>query len=136
MNNENLIPYEKGDERAIQNGVKGALCSANSKKMKKLFKEMTRSILDHKIPEKEKINILSKYNDLDPEDVTYRTLIIIKQLEKALKGDLKSSIFLLETSGEKPKEMEEQIETRPPIFNIQVVDNSHLEKEFEKYDTN
>ena len=58
---------------------------------------------------------------------------MIKQLEKAVKGDINSAKFLVDTTGEKPKE-EITGEVKLPIFNIEVTDNKDLEKEFEKYE--
>lgn len=131
MNNENLKPYKKGDERAIQNGKKGAMNSANSRKQKKMFKEIAKSLLNHDIPDKDKIELLSKYNDLEPDEICYRTLIIMKQLEKAINGDLRSCEFIMETAGEKPKE-DEDIEVKLPYFHIEIVDNDEVKEEWDR----
>lgn len=135
MNNNSLKPFERGSN-AIENGRKGGIKSVEERRKKKFFKEVVKDILNQK-PTKEEIKELQeKYPLLDIEDISIRTLLIDKQVRKALKGDTKACEFILNVSGEKPKETEEQIETRLPIFNIQVVDNSHLQREFEKYDTN
>jgi hypothetical protein len=60
--------------------------------------------------------------------------VIIKQLENAQKGDTTSAKFLLEITGEKPTENTSK-ETPPPIVNIEIKDNSEVQKEFEKFDT-
>lgn len=60
-------------------------------------------------------------------------MILLKQMEKALKGDINSAKFIVDTTGEKPKE-NINVETKLPIFNIEVTDNKELEKEFGKYD--
>ena len=53
-----------------------------------------------------------------------------KKLEKAISIVLN---FLEETTGEKPND-NINIETKLPVFNIEVKDNSKLKEEFEKYD--
>ena len=62
-------------------------------------------------------------------------MILLKQMEKALKGDINSAKFIVDTTGEKPKE-EMTTEVRLPITNIEVVDNSKLKKKFEEYEAN
>lgn len=135
MSNNSLKPFISGSN-AIENGRKGGIKSVEERRKKKFFKEVVKDILNQKPTNEEIKELQEKYPLLDIEDITIRTLLIDKQVRKALKGDTKACEFILSVSGEKPKETEEQIETRPPIFNIQVVDNSHLQKEFEKYDTN
>lgn len=56
-------------------------------------------------------------------------MILLKQMEKALKGDINSAKLLIDTTGEKPKE-EIEHEVKLPTFNFEIVDNSNLEKEF------
>lgn len=106
-NMNNLKPYTKGDIRAIENGRKGGFKSGESKKEKKLLKE----------------EILKRLNEKDFNE------IIDNLIERAKKSD-KSFELLRDTIGQKPKEENEEHEIKPPIFNIEVVDNSHLEKEF------
>jgi len=54
--------------------------------------------------------------------------IVDKLIERAKKND-KSFEILRDTIGQKPKE-EVEHEVKLPVFNIEVVDNSELEKEF------
>ena len=62
-------------------------------------------------------------------------MIIIKQIEEARKGNLNSAKYLDEITGEKPSD-NVNIETKLPVFNIEVADNKELEKKFGEYETN
>lgn len=132
MNNNSLKPFESGNN-AIENGRKGGIKSVEERRKKKFFKEVVKDILNQKPTNEEIKELQNKYPSLNIEDINYRTLLIDKQMKKALKGDTKACEFILNVSGEKPKETEEEYEPRIPIFNIQVVDNSELKKKFEKY---
>ena len=60
---------------------------------------------------------------------------IVDNLIKRAKDNDKSFEVLRDTMGQKPTE-DISIETKLPIFNIEVTDNKDLEKEFSKYETN
>ena len=101
---------EQSREQAAINGRKGGIKSGEARKEKKLFKE----------------EILKRMGEKDWND------IVDKLIERAKKND-KSFEVLRDTIGQKPKE-NINVETKLPIFNIEVTDNKDLEKEFEKYD--
>lgn len=100
--NNNLKPFEKGSNRAIENGKKGGLASAEVRKEKKVFKEVVKELLNQDIAEGEKAELKEIYPYLDIENVSMRTLIINKQIRKAIEGDTKACEFILNLSGEKP----------------------------------
>lgn len=100
--NNNLKPFEKGSKRAIENGKKGGLASAEVRKEKKVFKEVVKELLNQDIAEGEKADLIEMYPYLDIESVSMRTLIINKQIRKAIEGDTKACEFILNLSGEKP----------------------------------
>lgn len=130
MNIETLKPIQN-HEKAVINGRKGGLKSGEVRKQKKLLKEVVKDILNQK-PSKEDIKELCKrYESLDVEEISIRTLLIDKLVQKALKGDIRACIFICELSNELPRK-EEQHEVKLPIFNIEIVDNTELEKEFFK----
>lgn len=131
MNQRNLKPYRPGELRAVENGQKGRTKKAENEKERKKLKDVVKMLLDMEIKPKEKEKLLSKYNELEPNEFCFRTLIIDKLIEKALNGDTKACTLIFELSGETPNENDPG-EVKLPIFNIEVVDNSHLEKEFFK----
>lgn len=112
-NEQNLKPITTlSKEEAKRRGSIGGKASAESRREKKLWKE----------------EICKRLNAKDFDE------IIDKLIERAKKND-KSFEILRDTMGQKPKE-EINIETKLPVFNIQVTDNSELEKKFEEYETN
>lgn len=113
-NEQNLRPFtgEQSREKARENGRKGGIRSGEAKREKKLWKE----------------EICKKLNAKDFDE-------IIDGLIKRAKKNDKSFEILRDTMGQKPKE-EINIETKLPVFNIEITDNSELEKKFEEYETN
>ena len=131
MNNSNLKPFNtiaESEQREI--AKMGAKRSAEVRREKKELKEVVKILLDTEPGEKEKKELLERYK-LDPGEITTRLMLLDRQLQKALKGDLKSCEFICEIANELPKE-EIEHEVKLPIFNIEVVDNSEVQKEFEK----
>ena len=132
MNMETLKPFEPGTDRAIENGKKGGLKSAETKRNKKLFKEVIKELLNQEINKDDKTDLIKRYPNLDIESISIRTLLLDKQIQKALKGDTKACDFILNVSGEKPKE-DDIKDTILPVIKVDIVDNTELEKEFQKY---
>lgn len=60
--------------------------------------------------------------------------IIEGVIKRAKKQDKSFEVFR-DTIGQKPNEVAPERETPPPIVNIEIKDNSEVQKEFEKYDT-
>ena len=68
--NNNLKPFEKGSNRAVENGKKGGLASAEVRKEKKVFKEVVKELLNQDIAEGEKAELKEIYPYLDIENVS------------------------------------------------------------------
>lgn len=132
-NEQNLKPgeYKLSKEEA----KKGGINSGKARREKADFIKVAKALLNCSLSEQNEKVIKNQYKELQDSEVNYRTMILLKQLEKALKGDINSAKLLIDTTGEKPKDSLE-IDTKLPVFNIEVTDNSKLEKEFEKYETN
>lgn len=109
-NEQNLIP--QAHKLTVEEQSRAGKRSGEVRREKKLWKE----------------EICKRLNAKDFDE------IIDKLIERAKKND-KSFEILRDTMGQKPKE-EINIETKLPVFNIQVTDNSELEKKFEEYETN
>lgn len=129
-NNGNLIPG--GHKLTAEELSKGGINSGIARRKKADFIKVAKALLDCDVSEKEKEQIRKTF-PIDDEVISYRTLIFIKQIEEARKGNINSAKFLVETTGEKPND-NVNIETKLPVFNIEVKDNSKLKEEFEKYD--
>lgn len=132
-NEQNLKPGEY--KLTLEEQKKGGIASGKARKQKADFIKCAKALLDCSLSESNKKMITNQYPELTDEELSYRTMIVLKQLEKALKGDINSAKFIIDATGEKPKE-DIQAEVKLPVFNIQVTDNKELEKEFEKYETN
>lgn len=117
----------------MRTAKKDGLQKAENQKERKKARDVAKMLLDMEIKPKEKEHLLSKYNELEPNEFCFRTLIIDKLMEKALNGDIKACTLIFELSGETPNENDPG-EVKLPIFNIEVVDNSHLKKVFEEYE--
>lgn len=117
----------------MKTAKKDGIKKAENEKERKKLKDVVKMLLDMEIKPKEKEKLLSKYNELEPNEFCFRTLIIDKLMEKALNGDIKACTLIFELSGETPNENDPG-EVKLPIFNIEVVDNSHLKKVFEEYE--
>lgn len=131
-NEQNLRPseYKLSREEAKRGGIK----SGEVRRQKADFIRIAKALMDCNISDNDRKLVEAKFKELVPEEINYRTLVMIKQLEKAIKGDINSAKFIVDTTGEKPKE-EITGEIKLPVFNIEVTDNKELEKEFEKYET-
>lgn len=132
-NEQNLIPNsQRSPSEVRENARKGGINSGIARRKKADFIRVAKALLDCDVSEKEKEQIRKTF-PIGDEEISYRTMIIIKQIEEARKGNLNSAKYLDEITGEKPSD-NVNIETKLPIFNIQVTDNKELEKEFDKYD--
>ena len=130
MNPQNL--KTPSHEKAVEIGRMGGLAAAKARREKADFLKMAKALMSCDIGEEGRKKIEHQYQELDPNDISYRTVILIKQLEKAVKGDINSAKFLIEATGEKPNDTITS-EVKLPVLNIQVVENKELEKEFESY---
>lgn len=134
-NEQNLIPTNKlteSEQRELAR--KGGIASGKARRKKADFIKVAKALLDCDVSEKEKEQIRKTF-PIEDEEISYRTMIFIKQIEEARKGNINSAKFLVETTGEKA-DNNVNIETKSPIFNIEVTDNSKLEKKFREYETN
>ena len=127
IQNQN-IPEEQKKEHWRKAGKKGA--EANKKNYE--VRNVINHILNSRLSVKESQKLLKQFDNLQDDETSYKAAIVIKQLEKALRGDTTSFRALLDYGGEKPKE-EVETEVKIPIFNISEKKTDDIEKEFEKY---
>lgn len=132
-NEQNLRPGEY--KLTLEEQKKGGIASGKARKQKADFIKVAKALMNCEISESNKQQIAQQFKELTTEEISYRALILIKQLEKAVKGDINSAKFLIEATGEKPRE-EIDTEIKLPVFNIEVTDNEELKKEFEAYEAN
>lgn len=110
---------------------KDGIKSAEVKKERKLLQQIIKDMLECKV-NGDVNELMSRYNILEPGDVTLRIELIDKQIQKALNGDLRACEWVFNLTGEPGQK--DLIETRPPVINIEVVDNNEVEREFMMYE--
>ena len=105
---ENLIPLnERTKEEQREIARQGGIASGKARQEKATFKKTLEMLLDEK----------------NSKGKTYRELISLGQIKSAIDGKAENFKAILALMGE----MEEQ-ETSTPEININIVDNSKLEK--------
>lgn len=110
---------------------KDGMKSAEVRKERKLLQQIIRDMLECKTTG-DVSELVSRYNILEPGDITLRVELIDKQIQKALNGDLRATEWVFSLTGDVTNN--DMIETKPPVFNIEVVDNSELERKFMMYE--
>ena len=93
---------------------KGGINSGEVRKQKKLFREQLNILLDLPI-KNEKIKNQLKELGIEENNMNNQMALLIAMYQKALKGDVSAFNTLRDTSGEKPIEVQQIIET--PIIN-------------------
>lgn len=92
-NEQNLKPLHPTSEEATRNGRKGGIASGKARRERKTIRELVEKALD--------TIIKTKQNGKDVE-MTAKEAIVLKQLQKALHGDIKSAEMLIKHIGEAP----------------------------------
>lgn len=107
--------------------------SVEARKKNKTVKDIFQKLLNSNLSVDKMQNILKQFPGLEDDEINYKTAVGIKQMEKALKGDINSAKFMFDYAGEKPIE-ETTPETKPPIVKIEVKDNSSIKEVFDNND--
>lgn len=101
-NEENLKPPTTSEAR--NRGKKGGIKSGKARKERKAMKETAEMILgltlkDGIVTDLEDIQSMAAANG---KNITIQDAIILKQAQKALKGDIRAAEFIRDTSGNRP----------------------------------
>lgn len=116
-NEQNLL---KGDERhkfTHEEHSKGGIASGKARSFKSSMKKMLAMDLPS-----EEVKAKLKSMGFDDEDMNLQTGIIYKQVQSALKGDIRSAQFCRDTAGEWIGAEEENKETEKPLIFIPAKD--------------
>jgi hypothetical protein len=115
---ENLIPMNKrSKEEAREYGRKGGIESGKTRQKKATMKKILEDMLN------EVANVKGNTNNL-----TYAELVTLGLIKGATKGNAINYKTIMEVKGE----LNPENETKEPIINIQVKDNSNLADKFWK----
>ena len=101
------MPLKKeftSEERA-ENGRKGGIASGEAKRKKKRMRETLDVLLQMPLTQKKCYDIdeIQSFAQLKGKNISVEAAILIKQLQRALAGDLASAEFIRDTSGQAPK---------------------------------
>lgn len=88
-NEQNLKPRKLTTEEAMEMGRKGGLASAESRRRKKSMKETLELFLSLPLDNGKEYDVekLQNFANLKGKNITVSEAILIKQIQKALKGD-------------------------------------------------
>lgn len=114
-NEQNLIPKtELSKEEAKRLGKIGGIKSGEARRQKKTMQEIAKYILTMSLQngEKHSVEEIQNLAEVKGKNISVDEAILLKQVEKALKGDINSATFVRDTAGQKPIEQIQQLE--PP----------------------
>lgn len=97
---------ERSPEERSENGRKGGIKSGEVRRAKKAMRETLEILLSMPLNNKKCYDVdeIQNFGKLHGKNIDVQTAILIKQIQKALKGDLSSAEFIRDTSGQKPKD--------------------------------
>lgn len=93
-------------EDRVRNGRIGGKKKGENAKKRRLMSEAIEVLMAMPLEKKtvKELEEILSFNDLKGKNLTINDAIIVKQVQRALKGDLNAVTFLRDTSGQKPKE--------------------------------
>lgn len=108
---DNLMPIQEVNSRRTreqhsEDSKRAGIASGEARRRKKTMQELAKHILSMSLTNGEvnSIEDIQNLAELKGKNLSVDEAIIIKQVEKALKGDIKSAEFIRDTSGQKPRE--------------------------------
>ena len=111
----NLIPQsERTKEEQSRIAKMGGKKSGEVRRAKKGMQEIAKWILEMPLNSEPTAKEIKSFAEFAGKNITVEQAIMIKQLQKALKGDINSAIFVRDTSGQKPVEVQQV--TNVPII--------------------
>ncbi len=102
---ENLINWKDVDEETkAEWRRKGGLKSSEVRREKKLFKEVLNELLEKGLREGVVTDLddIEGISQLKDKNITVRTAISLKMIERASKGNVNAAIWIRDTTGEMP----------------------------------
>ena len=109
-----LTPFEVSSEKSAEYGRKGGIKSGEAKRKKKAMKEIAELVLGLQTKKGKEVSLEAaqklddlftkdkKTGKLIPKNMSVAEIIILKQAQRAMNGDLDAARFIRETSGQNP----------------------------------
>lgn len=91
-------------EQRVENGRKGGIASGEAKRKKAEMKKTLEMLLTMPLQNKKcyEVEEIQSFAQLKGKNVTVEAAMMIRQIQRALAGDLASAEFIRDTSGQKP----------------------------------
>lgn len=91
-------------EVARERGRKGGIQSGIARKQKRAMREALQVLLDMKMDTGKATDLdsIKSYADAKGKNVTVQDAILLRQVQKAIKGDTRAAEYIRDTSGNKP----------------------------------
>jgi hypothetical protein len=122
---ENLIPFtERTEEEQRRIATQGGIASGEARRQKKSLREKAKLLMSLSIQDKEEL-LKAKELGLNKEDIDIEMMNLIHMLN-IIKKENFNSVGAFNSLKELTDEQEETSET--PTVNINIVDNTDLEK--------
>lgn len=104
-------------EDRVKNGRKGGKKKGENAKRKREMREAIEVLMSMPLENKtvKELEDILSFKDLKDKNLTVNDAIIVKQVQRALKGDLNAVTFLRDTSGQKPKD-DMSVDMKLPVF--------------------
>ena len=90
--------------------------SGETRRAKKGMREIAKWILEMPLNNEPTAEDIKSFAGFAGKNITVEQAIMIKQLQKALKGDTNSAIFVRDTSGQKPVDVQQ-------VTNIPIIED-------------
>ena len=113
---ENLVSLgDRTTEEQREIARQGGIASGKARRERKQFKETLETLLSMQLNDGEGLAIegIQAFASLNGQNVSVQEAILIKQVQRALKGDIKSAEYIRDSVGQRPAdrlEVREQIE--------------------------
>lgn len=106
-------------EEYRKNGAKGGKASGKAKREKKRAKEILDIFLSMPIKKRKEAEIedIRAFEELKGKNISVNEAIQLKQVQRALNGDLASAMYIRDTVGDKPVE-KVQAEVKNPFKDL------------------
>lgn len=104
---DNLIKAEDlTSEELRERARKGGVASGKARREKKAMRETLELLLSMALKDGDVANIekIKSIASLNGKNITVQDAIMLKQIQKAMKGDTRAAEYIRDTSGNKPKE--------------------------------
>lgn len=112
MNEENIKKYneQRSTNEARENGKKGGVASGQSRRRKKYLKDTVNMLLALPI-HPGSLNKLDSLETINDKNVTVEERLVLKQIEKALKGDPKAFSMIMALVADRTVQADVSVKT-------------------------